>query len=72
MCILSYTTKPSIIDITQVLLFYKRYVYPFHVIHLLNPKHAKFHCVRVYVSVYVGQGAIFMLLFLMHFFQIHS
>ena len=23
--------------ITQVLLFYKRYVYPFHVTHLLNP-----------------------------------
>ena len=49
--------------ITQVLLFYKRYVYPFPVIHLLNPYYAEFACVRVCVCVWGGggggQGAVF-------------
>ena len=41
--ILNYTTKISTMksSITQVLLFYKRCVYHFPLIHLLNPWHAE-------------------------------
>ena len=76
--ILNYTTKTAFFGnelyITQVLLFYKRYVYPFPVILLLNPKHAEFKCVHVCVCVWGGGGGghFLLLLFLMFFFEFRA